>query len=168
MVQELIRALWCDHCRYLGEGKQEGSENKFTINGKSYEAELCPHIIEQLVTPLVEGLETWARRPADAVRPRPLVAPQGQQDVYPCPICPDRAYGSGVSLNVHLKAQHNGSTGSSLLGNACPLDGEKFASYQGLATHVRSSHSGMTAPQAFIEARALGDPHGIVATRGLS
>jgi hypothetical protein len=62
------------------------------------------------------------------------------------------------TLLDHLETAHGLEHSTKVFGNRCPLDGEEFA---GLGHHTARAHD-MTLTQAFIKARAEGDPHGVV------
>lgn len=112
MAQEVRVLLWCDHHRLnLGEDT-EGTKQTVTINGVSYETEMCPECITELLDPLRAVLEESGRRVSRSRRAvssdsEGLLSPTHDRDkAVNCPV-PDCGKEVLVaSLGSHCRNMH--------------------------------------------------------------
>jgi hypothetical protein len=178
MSREIV--VWCDVC--LSEDVRASAETlTLSVDGRGPLAlDLCPAHRDQYVKPLLELLvQSGQRVPSSASRvsrssavpTTPTSGPKRRATSasdYACPFC-DRGQGlrSNGGLATHLASAHGAMVSAdgkaktaTVFGETCPVCGTD--GWTRLGHHTARAHD-LTAAQAFAEAAALGDPHGVYA-----
>ena len=173
-MAELITIV-CD--RHAAENVQaNGVPLVITVNGETWRIDLCEGCEAEALTPLRMMLSKHGERvaakavktlpvqskPQDAA-PRKTNAHKSTPGQFPCFVC-DKESRTLAGLEQHFRARHGLSQGQAV-GNRCPLCGKELSGGIGVTLHCATAHNVEHSLTAMLQARAEGDPHGVVAAR---
>lgn len=165
MAREIV--AWCDV--HLAEDERVPATTvTVTVDGAGpVEIDLCAEDRKRYVEPLVElltahgaaptrGALAPARAAIDGRAGKPTTRPRHLQCLW-CPL----DYSAQSGYLAHLRKVHGFDSLPDAYGEQCPLCGQSFTA---LGAHTVRAHDA-TQTAAFVLARELGDPHGVVARR---
>ena len=189
MAQEIRVLTWCDVCQAKDGAMVEAVSLTITLDtGKPRSIDLCERDEKTLLAPLREALADHGHNgpaPVQRVKTQRGASanidertggvrlgrkPSGPRDIE-CLWCPTM-YSSNSGLQRHLGTVHGFPTDrnghvriTAAYGNRCPYCGDVMRSPMALGKHTQAKHPGQPGEvvRAFIAARAMGDPAGVVA-----
>lgn len=162
MAREVFVKLWCDaHMAEDPNARVEGETVPIKVGNVQGELDMCDEHRHALVDPLVTLLHQLGK-PIQQKLPMHVPAngkPASARTAW-CYVC-ERSQGN-PNVNAHYMDEH-GVGQDWVVGSTCPLDGQRFKTFQGMAMHLSRSHDELVHEQAFREADRAGDPHGVLA-----
>ena len=174
MAQEIRHFTWCDPCIAEDAPSEPAHTVPITLDdGRVLTLDLCERHDKALLGPVRDALAAYGYR-GDMATSDPRrrgQKPNGVPDIR-CLWCNADPWASVTGLAGHLASVHGfpadkegRASVSMIFGTDCPYCGKAVGSVAGFGSHMHRAHVGEPSKMssAYVRARELGDPHGVVA-----